>query len=83
MALRTRLGNFRYFRYFRQSFWPVDSVGLLALLALRGRRHDVTAVRQERGVVAFDSSTRLTMAPILLPDWGNHMLYLSKSQATV
>ena len=70
MTLRTRLGNFRYFRYFRQSFLPVDSVGLLALLALREHRHDVTAVRQERGVVAFETSTRLTMAPILLPGCG-------------
>jgi hypothetical protein len=44
---------------------PVDSVGLLALLAFRDIGTMAPPVRQNRRVT-FEPSTRLTMAPILL-----------------
>jgi len=68
---RGRKRGFRPFRPFRPlTNLECDSVGLLALLAFRGRRHDAPSRRHERGVVGFEPSTGLTMAVILVPAAG-------------
>ncbi len=72
--------QFPHFPQFPLPVLTVDGVGLPTLLAVRGRRHDATPIRQER-LRTIDGAD---MAVILLPgDGGNHTARLSTSQVIV
>src|SRR5260370_23648983 len=69
IALRTRLEGFPTFPPFPPVVFTRQRrvAGTARIPDAPARRHPV---RQERGVVTFEPSTRLTMAPILLPGCG-------------